>query len=76
MGRLSNIPLRVFREFLEFNGLKPIRTKGGHEIWAGKSLQRPIVLQSHKSPVPEFIVRQSLRALNKTEQDFIDFFSN
>lgn len=76
MGRLSNIPLKVFREFLEYNGLKMIRTKGGHEIWAGKSLQRPIVLQSHKTPVPEFIVRQCLRAINKSEQDFIDFFSS
>ena len=75
MSRLSNIPLRIFREFLEDNDLKIIRNKGGHEIWAGKSLKRPIVLQSHKTPIPEFIVRQCLRALNKTEQDFIDFFS-
>jgi hypothetical protein len=75
MSRLGNISLRLFREFLEDNDLKIIRNKGGHEIWAGKSLKRPIVLQSHKTPVPEFIVRQCLRALNKTEQDFIDFVS-
>ena len=62
-------------EFPEGNDLKIIRNKGGHEIWAGKSLKRLIVLQSHKTPVPEFIVRQCLRALKKTEQDFIDFFS-
>jgi hypothetical protein len=47
-------------------GLKHIRTTGGHKIWGGKSLQRPIVLQTHIDPVPGFIVKQILRALNET----------
>jgi len=70
---LKNIPLRLFREYLEYKGLHKIRTVGGHEIWAGKAVQRPIVLQSHIDPIPEFIIRQSLRTLKVSKEDFIEF---
>jgi hypothetical protein len=72
-NRLKNIPLKLFREYLTSKGLKIIRNKGGHEVWGGKPLKRPIVLQSHIDPVPEFIVRNCLRTLNVQPQDFIDF---
>lgn len=58
---LSNITLKDFRNFLEFKGLKIIRSTGGHEVWSCKTLFRPIILQSHIDPVPEFIVRNNLR---------------
>jgi hypothetical protein len=74
--RLKNVPLKLFREYLTSKGMKIIRTKGGHEIWGGKNVSRPIVLQSHVDPIPEFIVRQCLRALNVDFDDFIDFLSN
>jgi hypothetical protein len=72
-NRLKNIPLRVFREYLEWKGLKKIRTNGGHEIWAGASLKRPVILQTHVDPVPEFIVKNNLRTLNTTWSDFDTF---
>jgi hypothetical protein len=67
---LKNIPLRLFRDYLTFKGLKQIRTKGGHEVWSCKNLGRPIVLQSHIDPIPEFIVRNSLRTMGVTADDF------
>jgi len=70
---LKNIPLRVFREYLESKGLKKIRTNGGHEIWGGKMLQRSIVLQSHIDPVPEFIIKSNLRTLGVGADDFDNF---
>ncbi len=73
MGGLKNIPLRTFREYLTYKGLKVIRVNGGHEIWAGKQMKRPITLQTHITPVPEFIVKQCLRALNLTSDDFDEF---
>jgi hypothetical protein len=73
---LKNIPLRVFRQYLEWKGLKVQRISGGHEIWAGRSVTRPICLQTHIDPVPEFIVRQALRALNADRDDFIAFLKN
>ena len=75
MGKLKNIPLRVFRNYLIFCGLNQIRTKGGHEVWSSKGLTRPVVLQTHIDPVPEFIIKNNLRTMGKTEDDFLAFYS-
>ncbi|MBL7738020.1 MAG: hypothetical protein JNK14_02290 [Chitinophagaceae bacterium] len=73
MGKLKNIPLRVFREYLIYCGLNHIRTKGGHEIWSAKGLTRPVVLQSHIDPVPEFIIKNNLRTIGKQEEHLLEF---
>lgn len=75
-NHLKNISLKTFQEYLTSKGLNKIRTKGGHEIWAGASVKRPIVLQTHINPVPEFIIRNSLRTLNVTADDFYKFILN
>lgn len=64
--------MRRYRKFLEEQGCKCIRTKGGHEHWARVDLNRPITLQSHIDPVPEFIVRQHLRYLALSREEFED----
>ncbi|MBS9522589.1 type II toxin-antitoxin system HicA family toxin [Litoribacter alkaliphilus] len=56
--------------FLEKIGCKQHRSKGGHLIFVRKDLARPIVVQSHIDPVPEFIVRNALRALGIQKKDF------
>lgn len=71
--KLSNISLRVFRDFLEEQGLKLIKTskgRGGHEKWARSDLERPITIQTHVDPVPEFIVLQVLRYLGMNRKQF------
>ena len=73
---LKNISLRLFREYLYFKGLKPIREKGGHEVWSRKDLFRPIIIQSHIDPIPEFIIRSNLRTLGATTDDFYEFIKN
>jgi hypothetical protein len=70
---LKNISLNDFRRFLEYKGLKPIRAVGGHEVWSGVSLLRPIILQSHIDPVPEFIIRNNLRTLGSDKKELLDF---
>lgn len=70
---LKNIPLKLFRDFLTEQGLKKIRTHGGHEIWSRKDLLRPVVLQTHISPIPEFIIRNALRTIGSTADDFYKF---
>jgi len=72
-NKLKNVSLRLFRQYLTSKGLKCIRTNGGHEIWAGASVARPIVLQSHVDPIPEFIVRNSLRTLQVSAEDFYQY---
>jgi len=41
---VKNVSLETFRGFLKQNGLKQIRTNGGHEIWSRKNLIRPVIL--------------------------------
>lgn len=70
---LKNIRLATFRKFLEHKGLKKIRTTGGHEIWSRNDLTRPVVLQSHKDPIPEFVIKSNLQTINADKQELIDF---
>jgi len=70
---LKNISLHLFRKYLQWKGLKKIRTVGGHEIWSGTLLRRPIILQTHIDPIPEFIIRNALRTLGVKREDFIKF---
>ena len=77
--KLSNIPLRDFRKFLESQGLKLIKTskgRGGHEKWSRVDLERPITIQTHVDPVPEFIVLQILRYLNMNRRQFFEVLDN
>jgi len=73
--KLSNIPLKKYRKFLENIGCKYNRVKGGHEHWSRADLTRPITLQTHVDIVPEFIIKQHLRYLNMTKKDFLVLIS-
>ena len=77
--RLSNIPLKLFRKFLKSQGLQVIKGakgRGGHEKWSRKGLDRPITIQTHINPVPEFIVKQVLRHLGMTREEFSKVINN
>lgn len=73
---LKNVDLKLFKKFLEYQGCKIIRTKGGHEIWSRKDLLRPIVLQTHIDPIPEFIVKNNLKLLGCSKEDFHNWIIN
>jgi hypothetical protein len=66
---LSNIPLSVFREFLKYKGLNRIKAEGGHEKWSSQKLRRPVILQTHIDPVPEFIIRNNLRTMDSSRKE-------
>lgn len=73
--KLSNIPLKDFRKFLISQGLHVIKDttgRGGHEKWSKSGLDRPITLQTHIDPVPEFIVKQVLRHLEMDRDNFFN----
>jgi len=70
--KLSNVSLVAFHEFLTNAGLNHVSTEGGHEKWTRQNLTRPIIVQTHISPVPEFIIRNALRTLGLTKRDFFN----
>lgn len=71
MRNLGNISIRELRGALSSLGLEQVRTKGGHEAWMKKGMTRPIIFQTHVEPVPEFIVRNAIRGLGMTRQEFL-----
>ncbi len=76
--KLSNIPLKDFRNFLSNQGLNIIKNskgRGGHEKWSKPGMERPITIQTHIDPVPEFIVKQILRHLNMDRNKFFEEFN-
>lgn len=68
---LRNIPLKLFRDFLTEKGCICNRTSGGHEHWTRNDLLRPITLQTHVDPIPEFIIKNTLRQLGLSKTDFL-----
>jgi hypothetical protein len=46
------------------------RAKRGHEHWQRDDIARPLTLQNHFDPVPAFIIKQHLRYLNLSTQEF------
>lgn len=71
MKKLSNISVKEFRDILTRLGLQPLRTAGGHEIWTKNGLKRTVVFQTHVEPIPEFIVRNAIRDLGMSRDEFI-----
>jgi predicted RNA binding protein YcfA (HicA-like mRNA interferase family) len=70
MPNIKNVTLKQLRSFLLHEGCNNTRSKGGHEFWTRSDLLRPICLQSYIDPVPTFIIKQILRALDMETEDF------
>lgn len=70
----KNISLKEFRKFLEYHGMKLIRTSAGHEVWSKANLLRPVILQTHVDPIPIFIVKNNLRTMGLTMKDLEEYF--
>ncbi len=71
MKKLSNLSISEVRQVLMALGLELNRTKGGHEMWVKKGMLRPVVLQNHIEPVPEFIVKNIIRTIGTTKEEFL-----
>lgn len=73
---LKNIKLKTFRDFLMWKGLKHINTKGGHEKWTRSDINRPVIIQTHIDPVPEFIVKNTLVNIHSNVNEYIEFLKS
>ena len=77
--RMSNVSLRDMRMALKKLGFEKCNVskgRGGHEKWVKNGMQRPIIVQTHKDPVPEHIVRQIMRHLDFTRDEFKDLLQS
>lgn len=71
MRNLSNISVKECRSVFILLGLKKIRTKGGHEAWMKAGMTRPAIIQSHVTPIPEFIMKNNLVNIGISKKDFL-----
>ena len=71
--KLSNTSISQFRVFLFDIGCSRISVEGGHEKWHKEGCLRPVIIQTHIDPIPEFIVKNNLRSLGLTRKDFVEW---
>lgn len=71
MRTLSNITIDEFRRILSSLGFSRVRTKGGHEAWMKLGMTRPVIIQTHVNPIPEYVVRNNLRNIGISRQEFL-----
>ena len=73
---LRNISVAQFKGFLKLALCKYIDINSGHEKWVRADLRRPIIFQTHINPIPEFIIKNNLRILAYSKQDFFDILES
>lgn len=72
MRGLTNISVKKYRSVLSKLGLHKVRTKGGHEAWFKEVMSRPVIFQTHINPIPEFIIRNNIRNMKISNEDFLN----
>lgn len=70
--KLNNISIAKFETFLDLAKCKNIKTNSGHVKYSRCDLNRPVIFQTHLKPIPEFIIKNNLRTLGYSTNDFFD----
>ncbi len=71
MPKISPIHWKKFEKFLLFVGCDLARERGDHRIYRRTGILRPVVLPKDTS-VPVFIIRNNLRVLGISHEQYID----
>ncbi len=69
---LRNVSVAEFQAFLELVQCSYIGINGGHEKWTRADLRRPVIIQTHIDPIPEFIVQNNLRILGYNKKCYFE----
>jgi len=73
--KLSNISIAKFEAFLELAECQFKKNEKGHVKYTRADLARPLIFQNHIDPIPEFIIKNLLRLLSYSKDDFIDILN-
>lgn len=71
MPQISPIKRKKFETFLRMIGCKLTRTKGDHFVYSRPGLKRPVIITAD-TEVPVFIIRNNLRTLNMTVEEYLE----
>ena len=75
MPKKQNITNKQFQKFLIYVGCSLKRSHGDHFIYVRSGLIRPIIIPKD-NPVPQFIVRNNLKLLGLTWEEFFSILGN
>ena len=75
MPKISPINYKDFEKFVKFVGCEFVRQKGSHRVFTRSDLNRPIIIPAHKKDLPVFIIRQIIRQLNLSVEDYLEILS-
>jgi predicted RNA binding protein YcfA (HicA-like mRNA interferase family) len=70
MPGITPIHWKKFEKFVLFVGCIFEREKGDHRIYARSDLKRPVVIP-HDSALPIFIIRNNLRTLGISPEEYL-----
>ena len=76
MRNLSNVTIAEFRAIMVLLGMTKVRTKGGHEAWMKAGMTRPAIVQTHVDPVHEYVLRNNLRVIGISRDEFLTLLEN
>lgn len=76
MGQLDNISIEVFRRFLKYLGLEKESIEGGHEKWSKDGMTRPVIVQTHISPVRRTHIKTNLDSIGVSEDVLKEFLKS
>jgi len=72
MGSKQTVKTRDFRKVISHWGLEHKGTKGSHERWSKPRMLRPVIFQTNKRELPEFIFKNNLKTIGKTGKQFFE----
>lgn len=75
MPRLTPIKRKKFEKFLKYIGCDLKRMEGDHLIFDRAGLDRPVVITADKE-IPVFIIRNNLRTLKITPEEFLEILKD
>ena len=71
MPRLKPVSWKEFEKFLLFLGCRFKHQKGSHRVYTLVGLKRPLIVPAYGA-IPIFIIRNNLRILNKTVEEYLE----
>jgi len=76
MGSKQSVKTKDFRKVIMAWGLVHKGTRGSHERWSKPGMIRPVIFQTNKKEIPEFIFKNNLKTIGKTVKEFFETLSS
>lgn len=70
MSGLKPVNWKRFDKFLLMQGCAFKYQKGGHRVYSYPEIERPIIVPAHSKELPIFIIRNNLRLLGISPEDY------